>query len=104
MVGSVGAVLGALAIGVLVFAVGGSTLVAGAAVIGGIAGALIDSLLGATVQSRLWCDRCGVETEREIHNCGQATQPIRGMTWIDNDLVNFMAGIAGGLLSVLVGR
>lgn len=104
MVGSVGAVLGALAIGVLVLAVGGSKSVAGAAVIGGIAGALVDSLLGATVQSRLWCDRCGVETEREIHNCGQATQPIRGMTWIDNDLVNFMAGIAGGLLSVFVGR
>jgi len=26
------------------------------------------------------------------------------MTWIDNDLVNFLAGIAGGLLSVFVGR
>ena len=84
--------------------VGGSKLVAGAAVIGGLAGALLDSLLGATVQSRLWCDRCGVQTEREVHDCGRATYPIRGMTWIDNDLVNFLAGIAGGLLSVFVGR
>jgi uncharacterized protein (TIGR00297 family) len=104
LVGSVGALLGALTIGVVVLVVGGSKLVAGAAVIGGLAGALLDSLLGATVQSRLWCDRCGVQTEREVHDCGRATYPIRGMTWIDNDLVNFLAGIAGGLLSVFVGR
>ena len=104
LVGSVGALLGAFAIGAVVLLLGGGRLVAGAAVIGGIAGALLDSLLGATVQSRLWCDRCGVQTEREVHDCGRATQPIRGMTWIDNDFVNFVAGIAGGLLSVFVGR
>lgn len=104
LLGSVGALLGALAIGVVVLALGGGMLVAGAVVIGGIAGALLDSLLGATVQSRLWCDRCGVQTEREVHNCGRATYPIRGSTWIDNDVVNFVAGIAGGLLSVFLAR
>jgi uncharacterized protein (TIGR00297 family) len=104
LVGSVGALAGALAIGAAVLMLGGGKIIAGAAVIGGIAGTLVDSLLGATVQSRLWCDRCGVQTEREVHDCGRATQPIRGMAWIDNDLVNFVAGIAGGLLSVFVGR
>src|SRR5262245_33436808 len=88
LVGSGGAVVGALAIGAIVLIVGGSTLVAGAAAIGGIAGALLDSVLGATVQSRLWCDRCAVQTEREVHDCGHATHPIRGMPWIDNDFVN----------------
>jgi uncharacterized membrane protein len=39
-----------------------------------------------------------------MHDCGRATRPIRGLTWIDNDLVNFVAGIAGGLLALLMGR
>jgi uncharacterized protein (TIGR00297 family) len=104
LVGCVGAVLGALAIGMVALAVGWGLSIAGAAVVGGVAGALLDSLLGASVQSRLWCDHCSVQTEREVHDCGRATRPIRGLTWIDNDLVNFVAGIAGGLLALLIGR
>jgi uncharacterized protein (TIGR00297 family) len=104
LVGSVGAVFGALTTGAVVLIVGWSASIAGAAVIGGVAGALLDSLLGATVQSRLWCDHCAVETEREVHDCGLTTRPLRGLTWIDNDLVNFAAGIAGGLLSLFLVR
>ena len=104
MLGSGGALLGAVAIGVVALLVGWGARIAGAAILGGLGGAVLDSLLGATVQSRLWCDRCGVQTEREVHDCGRRTQPIRGMPWIDNDLVNFLSGIAGGLLSLLIGR
>jgi len=104
LVGCVGALLGALSIGVVALIVGWTLPIARAAVIGGVAGALLDSVLGATVQSRLWCDHCSVQTEREVHDCGRATRPIRGLTWIDNDLVNFVAGIAGGLLALLMGR
>jgi len=104
LVGCLGAVFGALAIGVVGLLIGWSKSIAAAAVIGGLAGALLDSLFGATVQSRLWCDDCAVQTEREVHDCGRATRPIRGMPWIDNDLVNLVAGIAGGLLSVFLGR
>jgi len=104
LVGSGGALLGALVIGIVVLLLGWGVRIAAAALIGGLAGALLDSLLGATVQSRLWCDRCGVQTEREVHDCGRTTKPIRGMPWIDNDLVNFLAGIAGGLLALSIGR
>jgi uncharacterized membrane protein len=93
-------VLGSIVIGALALGLGASALVAVAVTVGGLAGALLDSLLGATVQSRLWCDRCGVQTEREVHDCGRPTHPIRGMTWIDNDLVNFLAGLTGGLLAL----
>lgn len=104
LIGSGGAVLGAVAVGLVTLLLGWGARIAGAAIVGGLAGAILDSLLGATVQSRLWCDRCGVQTERELHDCGRRTQPIHGMPWIDNDLVNFLAGIAGGLLSLFVGR
>jgi len=103
-IGSLGAVLGSIVIGGLALGLGASALVAGAVTVGGLAGALLDSILGATVQSRLWCDRCGVQTEREVHDCGRPTHPIRGMTWIDNDLVNFLAGLTGGLLALSLAR
>ncbi len=70
-----------------------------AAAISGFAGAAFDSLLGATVQAIYRCDRCGVETERRIHRCGQATRQIRGLRWLDNDWVNFLASVAGAALA-----
>jgi uncharacterized protein (TIGR00297 family) len=104
LVGSGGALLGAVAIGVVTLLVGWGVRIAGAAILGGLAGAMLDSLLGATVQSRLWCDHCRVQTEREVHDCGRTTKPIHGMPWIDNDFVNFLSGVAGGLFSLFMGR
>ncbi|MEM7344682.1 MAG: DUF92 domain-containing protein [Chloroflexota bacterium] len=73
-----------------------------AATIGGLGGALFDSLLGATVQQIYLCDRCNKETERTIHHCGQATRPLRGWAWMNNDAVNFISSIAGATLAVMV--
>lgn len=104
LVGCLGAALGAVAIAIVALAVGWGWRIAGAAALGGVVGAFLDSFIGATLQARFWCDHCAVQTEREVHNCGRATHPVRGMTWIDNDLVNFVAGIAGGLLALVLGR
>src|SRR6266550_1581697 len=41
-----------------------------AVALGGMAGALADSFLGATVQARRWCDLCAKGTERFVHSCG----------------------------------
>lgn len=68
--------------------------------IGGLAGSLFDSLLGATVQQIYYCDVCQKDTERKIHKCGHATRPWRGWAWLNNDLVNLLASIAGGLVAV----
>jgi uncharacterized protein (TIGR00297 family) len=67
----------------------------------GLLGSLFDSLLGATVQSIYYCDACRKETERyPRHKCGQPTRPLRGWRWLDNDWVNFLSSVMGGMIAV----
>jgi uncharacterized protein (TIGR00297 family) len=70
----------------------------------GVAGSLIDSLMGATVQSRRWCETCRCETERNVHDCGTPTTHRRGMNLLNNDVVNFVSTLVGGLLAALLVR
>ena len=65
----------------------------------GAAGSLLDSLMGATVQQIYYCDTCQKETERKIHRCGTTTRPLRGWGWMNNDLVNLLSSLGGGLVS-----
>ena len=75
----------------------------GAATVGGLAGSLCDSLLGATAQAIYWCDTCRKETERQVHHCGTETRLVRGWRWLGNDLVNFVASAVGALVAAGVG-
>ncbi|MCX7691020.1 DUF92 domain-containing protein [Thermoflexus sp.] len=98
--GTIAAALGALGIGILAVGwspVGGSLPMALAVGMVGFLGMLLDSFLGATVQRIYWCARCGKETERPIHRCGQTTQPLRGWRWLNNDVVNALAALLGAL-------
>ena len=67
--------------------------------LGGVAGALVDSLLGATLQSTSFCPNCARPAETEMHACGTRTTPWRGVRWMTNDAVNAMATLSGGLVS-----
>ena len=69
------------------------------AVVGGFLGSLFDSLLGATVQGIYYCGHCKKETESPAHHCGERTLQVRGWAWLNNDLVNLMASIVGGLVA-----
>jgi uncharacterized protein (TIGR00297 family) len=64
----------------------------------GLAGSLLDSLLGATAQGVYWCQRCGKETERTRHRCGDPTALRRGLRWLNNDVVNLLATLAGAAI------
>ena len=75
-----------------------------AVTLGGVAGALADSLLGATLQERRQCQACGAATEQITHRCGGATRRISGVARLDNDLVNLLSTLLGGLAGALLGR
>ena len=60
----------------------------------GLAGALVDSVLGGTLQFLGRHPDTGEIVE------SRAGERIRGMRWIDNDAVNLLAGVAAGILAV----
>jgi uncharacterized protein (TIGR00297 family) len=68
----------------------------------GFGGALVDSLLGASLQERRWCPLCSMETENDIHfPCRTYTVHRSGVSGFDNDWVNLSAGLAGSGLGLL---
>ena len=72
---------------------------ASAIVIGGLAGSLTDSLLGATAQERRRCPSCNLETERRTHSCGTTTVQRGGIQGCDNDIVNLLSTVAGAVVT-----
>ena len=70
--------------------------------VGGIMGALADSFLGATVQAGYRCPRCDKPTESRLHRCGTPTRLVRGVGWVNNDLVNASATVTGAVVAGLL--
>ncbi|MBN1541364.1 DUF92 domain-containing protein [candidate division KSB1 bacterium] len=67
----------------------------------GLLSSFVDSWLGATVQAQYRCAVCSKQTEK-MHHCDRTTLFISGRTWINNDVVNGFAALAG-ILFVLFG-
>lgn len=107
-------------------ALAGSALVAGVAVLTGLAGwmpiggmglggqfvlislaglmgAMVDSALGAWVQAMYHCPTCQKETERHpLHGCGTETSLTRGIVWLQNDWVNAACTLSAALVAMAV--
>jgi len=73
-----------------------------AIVLGGLAGSVIDSLLGATVQERRWCPSCQSLTERHVHSCGTTAVYRGGIRGCDNDIVNLLSTVAGAVVTWII--
>lgn len=93
LIGTLAEIAGALVVGSTAWAAG----IAPWWIIGtaGFAGALVDSLAGATVQALYYCSRCDLLCETDPHVCGSPATIVRGTRAIDNDAVNALATLAG---------
>ncbi|HET7630733.1 MAG TPA: DUF92 domain-containing protein [Gemmatimonadaceae bacterium] len=100
--GLLGGVIGAAFVELCALLLGWPERVAVAAVAGGVAGMLMDSILGATLQQRRWCDTCNAPTERVVHGCGAQTRIRGGLPWLTNDGVNVACTVTGALVAWLV--
>jgi uncharacterized protein (TIGR00297 family) len=72
-----------------------------ATLIGGLAGSLCDSLLGATVQA-LYRAPDGSMTERHHGHDGTPNTLLRGWRWMNNDLVNGVSSLVGGGVALVL--
>lgn len=70
---------------------------------GGVVGSALDTVLGATLQGRFRCRRCGrlAETPGE-HAPGHPTRHASGLCWMTNSAVNLIATGAGGIAATVL--
>ncbi len=102
--GTLGMLAGAGATALLAAGLGLGRAAAAGAFAGGLAGAAADTLAGATVQERRWCDACGAGTEQAVHApCGRPTRVTGGAPRLDNDWVNGLCTAVGALAGGLAG-
>lgn len=64
-------------------------------------GSTFDSFMGATMQAVYKCKICGKTTEKRVH-CNTETQLLRGIKYIDNNMVNLIATIAGAAIAYIL--
>jgi uncharacterized protein (TIGR00297 family) len=114
LLGTAASTLGALFIGLIGYVLlcletklaGGDPLrlswIIPTALVSGLLGSLLDSLLGATVQGVYYCARCEAETEKEVHGCGLRTSHLRGWRWLNNDVVNLLSSVGGAAVAMAV--
>ena len=101
VIGTIGGAFGAVAMAIIALLAGWTNSAAVAAIVGGLGGCMLDSILGATLQTRRWCERCNTITERPVHDCGTTTGVVAGLAWMDNDAVNAVSSAFGALLGFL---
>lgn len=70
--------------------------------LGGTAGSLADSALGATLQQMFRCRICGRDVEQPRH-CGAPAERLRGVPGLGNDAVNVLGTAIGGAAALLLG-
>jgi uncharacterized protein (TIGR00297 family) len=102
--GSSGAAAGAMVVAAAGAAAAGMFTLFPVASLVGFGGMLLDSALGAAVQGRFRCERCGESSEWRVHRCGATTVHGGGLVWLDNDGVNLTASAAAAAAGWLLWR
>jgi len=67
----------------------------------GFLGSVVDSIIGATLQAQYRCPECHKITEKRDHCSHENIPLVRGYTFLNNDRVNQLCTLSGGLLAGL---
>ncbi len=70
--------------------------------VSGWAGEVLDSVLGATLQAKYHCPRCGVLTDRPVHRCGARARLVSGHPRFTNEIINLISTSAAAALAALM--
>ncbi len=70
-------------------------------VVAGFLGSVVDSFLGAMFQIQYQCPVCERITEKQTHCNGTPTTPVRGLRWLNNDVVNFLATLSAVVFAAI---
>lgn len=97
-----GTAAGVAGAGVLAVAAALVDLPAAATLLGGVAGLVTDSLLGATLQVTYRCPVCGRTLEEPACPCGGSGRHLHGLPGITNDVVNLLGSAIGAAVAALV--
>ncbi|MGH7509484.1 MAG: DUF92 domain-containing protein [Gemmatimonadales bacterium] len=89
--GNLGAAAGAFSVAATGAVVTGVPLLLLAGTLIGFLGMVADSALGAALQGRFHCPNCDEASEWRVHRCGASTSAKGGLSWLNNDGVNFLA-------------
>ena len=102
--GFVGAAFASFVIGIMALAMEvlpNPYLILPLCMVGGIFGAVFDSLAGAAIQRKGYCIICLKPTEALKH-CGEKTMATQGKWYVENNVVNVISTIAGAAASLVM--
>jgi uncharacterized protein (TIGR00297 family) len=70
----------------------------------GVVGMAVDSILGARWQAQYLCPICNMRGDRPRHTCGSSARLVKGFPLLNNDGVNGVATLVGGMTGLLMAR
>lgn len=103
LLGLSAAFVGSLIIALFIYLWQGNLVHVWAITIGAFVGTLADSFLGATIQAQRQCRVCQNVVETHTHH-SQPTSFISGLSWVNNQVVNFASSLIGALLVIYLSR
>uniref|UniRef100_A0A7J3X8R3 DUF92 domain-containing protein n=1 Tax=Thermofilum pendens TaxID=2269 RepID=A0A7J3X8R3_THEPE len=68
----------------------------------GWAGELLDSIVGALLQAKYFCETCKVYTDKPVHKCGSKTAFTSGLKFVTNEVTNIISTCTVAAAAVLI--